>query len=339
MMTAAGRRSAAEAMAREHSTFRRYMRALSTEERRHSWAADIWQPAVLLAWALVAWGISQLLAPYQPPLPAIDYAAFFHGKAEHLGNHTVRLTYDFEPSEDPLNRYPQLQDWRIKRGVLKGEGWLVGDASLNVAFEDRVSVAFRFRLHSGHGLMPAIGVRGAGKVLSYVAVLIERDGKVWLLKYVAGMPRLVHHTDAGFLIEPEQVRRLEIFATQFTDTIDTAEVYADARPMELDTHPELLGSPGLQEALAAPANAGKPKVTGAIEAPCVRVRVLLDGAEIMAAVVPGYELKGWVSLLAWNSIVLYDDVVVTGRLYPPWIVMALRTQQALGPSAAPGATE
>ena len=308
-------------MSARRRILRRYLRSLVTEERGRPWFLELWQPVLLAVVGLVVWKVASPGAGKGRAAPEVDYTSFFHTRAEYLGDRAVRLYYDFELSGDPLDPCPQLLDWDRKRGAVGG--WLPGDASLNVAFEDYVLLSFRFRVRRGQNLMPAVGVRkGRSGKLSFVSVLIDRDGRVTVGKYLDGERESGFTVRCPFRIGLGEVHGLRLEARQVLAPYDPAADALRRREREEELHPEVAGENKPPPRLDA-AGGGKQLL------PAVHLVVWLDDYRILDCTVPKYELKGWVALMSWNSEVLYDEVVVEGRLYPYWVARELRIRRLL----------
>lgn len=330
-------------MAAKRSILERRMKWLAAEEQNRPWLVEMWQPFLLLVWALLLWGVVNGLAGSGRGRPEIDYTAFFHGRAEYLGDRFVRLTYDFEPTDDPSNLFPQAQDWNRKKSI--AGGWLPDGSSLNVAFENRVSVSCRFKIRKGSGIMPAIGVRGRKK-LSFIAIQIDRNGRVAVGKYLEGDYEHGFATRAPFSFGLNEEHHLRIEAQEVAEVYDPEAEREAERERELEMHPEVLGDepavvpeeePGGAEALPADT---APRDSRPAKLPAVHLTVWLDGYRILDYTVLKYELKGWIAFMSWGgNEAFYDDVVVEGRLFGDWIVKELRMQQILSQGTHRSRTE
>ncbi|MBN1809059.1 MAG: hypothetical protein JW909_08310 [Planctomycetes bacterium] len=295
---------------------KRYIRVNRTEDAGVHVMRFVWPVVGLITFSILVYGLARGFLHHSIPLEP-DYSELFLGDVQVLPDGRVCVKYDFSPRPDGFVDYPQLQDWDYKKGVF--EGWLLGQASLRAALTREVTFEFDFKLARGNNIMPAVGVRDRGT--TRLAVLVEREGKASVWKFLKGKPYRLRENRTPYTF---------IAGEQHHLTIKAVTVYPDK-----DVDPEPLGPPPVPISDLEPDVANHPPLppeelpqdTG--PAPYTDVVVYLDDKEIIKDRVERYVLDGWVMLDAWNATALTNNVTITGRLWPGWVFNEIRIRNAI----------
>jgi len=296
----------------------RHFRALKAENSGLNILHFVWPVVGMIAFSFIVWVIGSKFAVREFQ-PQIDFAKLFPGAVvKELDNELVEATYVCTPKPDGFVRFPQLQDWDYKEGVYKEE-WLLGAASLRAAYEQQVSIECDFQLIAGTNIMPAVGVRNKGQ--TRISVMLERSGRITVLKYIDDKPTYMisKYTGAGFNLG--ETHRLKVDAV----TIEPQE------PSE----PEPLGGPPeAQVQMENPANHPPitdeepvPEIKGPI--PETHLTIYLDDRQIFNTIVPKYKIAGWITFDSWNSKTLIKNVRITGKPNRLWVINSVITNNAI----------
>jgi len=295
---------------------KRHLRALKVERSGLNVIALISPVIAMIVAAGMIWIIGQGFFR-KPAVMEIDYSKLFAGEAHRLQDGRAEILYNFAPRPDGFVEYPQLQDWSYDNGVY--EGWLMGQASLRAAFTRQVDLSFDFQLLTGTNIMPAVGVRDKG--LTRLAVMIEREGRVSVWKFLEGLPVKIKEVPTTISFQPREIHNVQLKAlTTYPD--ETADVIPVEMPPEQPVRlpDQVMNHPPLPE---------PPKPVEKGPSPFTDVTVIVDGKRLMDCRVEKYMLDGWVMLDAWSSSALFNNVKITGRLYPEWLASQIIVKRKL----------
>ncbi|HHN45954.1 MAG TPA: hypothetical protein ENN09_00805 [Planctomycetes bacterium] len=301
---------------------RRHKKVLALEQAGVNLMHFVWPVIGLVAISVIVWNAGQGFAR-KPRSIDIDYSKLFAGQARRLNDGRIEIAYDFSPRPDGFVEYPQLQDWQFQKGVY--QGWLLGQASLRVAFTRQLDMEFDFRLLSGTNIMPAIGVRERGA--TRLAVLVESNGRASVWKFIRKNETRLVEMQTPLAFSPRETRRFRISAV----TTYPPEGEKSPALLEAVTPPEIavvVETPPYEPNHPPLPVAPEPPPEG--PAPYTDISVSIDGVKLFEYRVERYVVDGWVMLDAWNSDVLFDNVKITGRLYPAWLANEVLIRRKIG---------
>ena len=295
---------------------KRHWRALKVERSGLNLIALIAPVIAMIVTAGVIWSIGQGFFR-KPAVMEVDYSKLFMGEARRLEDGRAEILYNFAPKPDGFVEYPQLQDWSYDNGVY--EGWLMGQASLRAAFTKEVEMSFDFQLLTGTNIMPAVGVRDKG--LTRLAVMIEREGRVSVWKFLEGLPVKIHEVQTTLSFQPREIHNVQIKAATTYPDEATETTPVEMPPEQTIRLPDqVMNHPPLPEP-EKPAEKGP--------TPHTDITVIVDGKRLIDCRVEKYVLDGWVMLDAWSSTALFNNVKIAGLLYPEWLASELIVKKKL----------